>query len=254
VIPLAVHDSLATTSCEEPQQSTFDTQSRESSIFIPLEYEIFYGADHTLEWSPPTGSKELAFALSYHFPLGDLESKMQAVTRRFIKAQKVNASGNARNLYTGDGNKPVEQETVADAPEFILPQDEPCSTSVTLSIIEKDDLSTNSSKVAQPDHYRREITPKIQFGSEKSSSHQPSDSTDSKENPPAISQSLEILLWSPEDQVVRKQRRKRCYEKKEAAQVTRNRVYACDDHCRRRMKVSNGLLYYPTNNTLRDVV
>jgi hypothetical protein len=105
VIALAVHDSLAAMSCKEPQQSSFDTQWREPSMFIPPEYEIFYGADHNLEWSPPVGSKELAFALSYHCPLRNLGDNMQAATLRFIQAQKVNASG--ENLDTGDGNKSV---------------------------------------------------------------------------------------------------------------------------------------------------
>jgi hypothetical protein len=88
VIALAVDDSLATMSCEEPQQPSFDTQSRESSIFIPPEYEIFYGADHTLDWSPPAGSKELAFALSYHLPLGDLEVRCGRLLEGLLRHKK----------------------------------------------------------------------------------------------------------------------------------------------------------------------
>jgi hypothetical protein len=66
-----------------------NTQSRESSTaFESPTYEISYGADHTLQWNPPQGSKELAIALSYHYPLErDLESKMRAATKKFLKAE-----------------------------------------------------------------------------------------------------------------------------------------------------------------------
>jgi hypothetical protein len=64
-----------------------DTSSRQSSVFEPPEYKIYYGPDHTLQWDPPAGSKELAVALSYHYPLGDLESKMRTVTKRFLKIE-----------------------------------------------------------------------------------------------------------------------------------------------------------------------
>jgi hypothetical protein len=238
VIALAVHDNLAAMSCKEPQQPSFDTQSRESSIFIPPEYEIFYGADHTLEWSPPAGSKELAFALSYHFPLGDLESKMQAATRRFIKAQKANASGDARNLDTGDGNKSVEQETSTAAADARLPQGEPRRLSATRSINNSEDLTKNSTNPARQHHHRRGSIPKLYFGVERSSSPHPSKLSTSRKTPPAVSQGLEIFLWNPEVQVVKKKIKKRRYEKEEAAQVTANRGYACEEHRRRRLKVS----------------
>jgi len=53
-----------------------------------FEYRITYAPDHTLQWDPPTSSKELAIALSYHFPLEpDLESKMRAAMVRFLSSK-----------------------------------------------------------------------------------------------------------------------------------------------------------------------
>jgi hypothetical protein len=54
-------------------------------IFSTPQYHVSYGDDYTLQWTPPVGSKELAVALSYHFPLQkDLESKMQAAIKVFL--------------------------------------------------------------------------------------------------------------------------------------------------------------------------
>jgi hypothetical protein len=54
-------------------------------IFSTPQYQVSYGDDYTLQWTPPVGSKELAVALSYHFPLQkDLESKMQAAIKVFL--------------------------------------------------------------------------------------------------------------------------------------------------------------------------
>jgi hypothetical protein len=58
-------------------------------IFSTPQYHINYGDDHTLQWTPPVGSKELAIALSYHFPLQkDLESKMRAAIKVFLHQEQ----------------------------------------------------------------------------------------------------------------------------------------------------------------------
>ena len=63
--------------------------SQQPSDIDPPSYEITYGSDHNLKWDPPQGSKELAIALSYHFPTeSDLESKMQSATKNFLKAEE----------------------------------------------------------------------------------------------------------------------------------------------------------------------
>jgi hypothetical protein len=74
---------------KEGDPSTIDVQSRESSAaFEPPSYKISYASDHTIQWDPAQGSRELAIALSYHFPMErDLESKMRAATKKFLKAE-----------------------------------------------------------------------------------------------------------------------------------------------------------------------
>jgi hypothetical protein len=58
-------------------------------IFSTPQYQVSYGDDYTLQWTPPVGSKELAVALSYHFPLQkDLESKMQAAIKVFLHQEQ----------------------------------------------------------------------------------------------------------------------------------------------------------------------
>ncbi|KAF4630020.1 hypothetical protein G7Y89_g8131 [Cudoniella acicularis] len=77
----------------------------EEAKMVPLERIIL---DHTLQWNPPVDSKELAVALSYHFPKPkDLESKMRAALHRFLKQE-------ARNSKKSD--LPVLQED-SDASE-----------------------------------------------------------------------------------------------------------------------------------------
>lgn len=82
-----------------------DRTSRAESEFSAPEYNITYGQDHTLQWDPPVGSKELALALSYHFPLqADLASKMQAATRRFLRQERDSkkSKSNSNSPAAGD--------------------------------------------------------------------------------------------------------------------------------------------------------
>ena len=74
-----------------------DRDYREASVFSAPEYRITYGDDHTLQWTPSVGSKELAVALSYHFPLQtDLQSKMQAATRKFLREENISNQAASR--------------------------------------------------------------------------------------------------------------------------------------------------------------
>lgn len=81
--------------------------SRQPSDIDPPSYEITYRSDHNLKWDPPQGSKELAIALSYHFPTeSNLESKMQSAIKKFLKAEEKKQS--ARLSLTGrqDAHEP----------------------------------------------------------------------------------------------------------------------------------------------------
>ncbi|KAG9228753.1 hypothetical protein BJ875DRAFT_476708 [Amylocarpus encephaloides] len=87
------------------QQESSSRGMREASEFCPPEYQISYGQDQTLQWSPLVGSRDLAIALSYHFPLQtDLESKMQAATRRFLREEQDKAGQPMERVTSLDEN------------------------------------------------------------------------------------------------------------------------------------------------------
>ncbi|KAL2068595.1 hypothetical protein VTL71DRAFT_14932 [Oculimacula yallundae] len=70
------------------KKSANEFSSRESSFDPPI-YSISHAKDHTLQWDPPVGSKDLAIALSYHFPMEtSMENKMRAATKKFLKEEK----------------------------------------------------------------------------------------------------------------------------------------------------------------------
>jgi hypothetical protein len=75
--------------------------SRASPAFDPPEYKISYGPDQVLQWDPPSNSRALAVALSWHFPVEKtLESKMQAAIQVFLKEEQKSS------LDTDSGSSP----------------------------------------------------------------------------------------------------------------------------------------------------
>jgi hypothetical protein len=81
----------------------------EIPIFSTPQYHINYGDDHTLQWTPPVGSKELAVALSYHYPLQkDLESKMRAAIKVFLHQEQQTPSCEAELVKSSC----VQQSTI----------------------------------------------------------------------------------------------------------------------------------------------
>lgn len=63
--------------------------SRESSVFDPPVYTIYSGSDHVLQFDPPVGSKELAVAMSYHFPgEGSLDAMMRAAVKKHLREER----------------------------------------------------------------------------------------------------------------------------------------------------------------------
>lgn len=59
-----------------------------SPPFEPPKYVITVGRDNSLQWDPPPKSKELGFALSYHFPEEvTMVEKMQAALRKWRSQQ-----------------------------------------------------------------------------------------------------------------------------------------------------------------------
>ena len=84
-----------------------DRESGETLTFKPPRYQIFYASDQTLQWDPPADSRELAEALSYHFPIEkSLKSKMQAATRVFLQNRK-------RSKSIGEAAQPLVPRDVS---------------------------------------------------------------------------------------------------------------------------------------------
>jgi hypothetical protein len=70
--------------------------NREASVSRVLEYQISYDVDGTFRWTPPARSKELATALSYHYPEEkDMKAKMQAAIEEFLRDERKVAFGDA---------------------------------------------------------------------------------------------------------------------------------------------------------------
>jgi hypothetical protein len=71
--------------------------NRETSVSELFEYKISYHNDGTLQWYPPAGSKELAIALSYHFPEEKgMKEKMRAAMKEFLRDQRKRSMEKAR--------------------------------------------------------------------------------------------------------------------------------------------------------------
>jgi hypothetical protein len=96
--------------------------SRASPAFDPPKYKISYGPDQVLQWDPPSNSRALAVALSWHFPVEKtLESKMQAAIKVFLKEEQkhpiVKTSGISLEATSSSALKesPPPQSTLEDS-------------------------------------------------------------------------------------------------------------------------------------------
>jgi hypothetical protein len=176
-----------------------DRALRESSIFDLPQYVISYNDDHTLRWDPPAGSKELSIALSYHFPLErDLGSKMQAATRKFLRAER---------------QKEVENPNGSDALEN-------ASTDAVHSAVDTD------TQVMRPSMHASE-----------SSFHMRSSSNASNRNSLPESRTIQFLTWDADMKEFSPRVKKRRYDKDERVKVAANRGFACARHRKQKMKV-----------------
>lgn len=174
---------------------------RESSIFDLPQYVISYNDDHTLRWDPPAGSKELSIALSYHFPLErDLGSKMQAATRKFLRAER---------------QKGVENSTRSDVLEN-------ASTDATRPAMDAD------TQVTRPSMHASE-----------SSFHMRSTSNVSNRNSLPEPKTIQFLTWDADMKEFSPRVKKRRYDKDERVKVAANRGFACARHRKQKMKVAS---------------
>ncbi|KAE9369855.1 hypothetical protein N431DRAFT_560572 [Stipitochalara longipes BDJ] len=212
-----------------------ETQSRESSaVFDPPMYEISYASDHTLQWNPPQGSKELAIALSYHFPLErDLESKMRAATKKFLKAEAKKKSPawnsvvqKAKAVLVRAGGVRRSEKENSPALAFISDSQRRSLASVQEDgqVVEKDPIRERGFSPRKPPSARP-----------RSSEHGDPTFSENASEARSSSRPLQILKWDPGVNRFAK-RKKRRYGKEEGSKVAANRGNACADHQRKKMK------------------
>lgn len=221
--------SLANTM--ENEDLAVGPSSRESS-FDPPVYNIYHGKDHTLQWHPAVGSKELAVALSYHFPLEtSMERKMRAATKKFLKEEKrkgERSSGHS-SVFVGLASVAEESAEGATSGQLLSKESFP-----ELPIEPKNsDLSVNDHTsyifpvtVSKPEPAHLQETTKsevAEFAVSRPSHEEPTP---------------KILSWVHAGDSKEPKRRKRRYGMLEAAEVAANRGNACDDHRKRKVKVS----------------
>ncbi|ESZ94602.1 hypothetical protein SBOR_5013 [Sclerotinia borealis F-4128] len=183
-----------------PQEQAKDRAQRESSILDLPQYVISYNDDHTLQWDPPARSKELSIALSYHFPLErDLESKMQAATRKFLRNERQKTSEDFKMNGTSEHHNNSD-----DLPLHMDTEDQ--VTRPTLKVLE-------------------------------SSSHVRSGSTASHRISMPETRTLQFLAWDADMKEFSPRIKKRRYDKEERVKVAANRGFACARHKKQKMKV-----------------
>jgi hypothetical protein len=212
-----------------------DRESREMLVFKPPEYQISYALDKTLQWDPPADSRELAEALSYHFPMEkSLKSKMQAATKVFLQNREWSSKSieeAAQPSVPRDVSKnrdPTTEKVPAGEASAELPMD-PSQKSPFRETL----YATNLPIASGPLPYSSSTDDSLKQSSQDNVVH----------NPEALasvppSSSCRILSWSSCSGGVKPRGRKRRYEKDEAVKVAANRGMACEEHQRRKVKVS----------------
>ena len=185
-----------------------DRESRETSVSELLDYKISVAEDGTLQWDPPAGSQELALALSYHYPVeSDVAGKMRAAVKTFLRARRRAESG---------GRLSGEHPSVKSRPKG----------GGLEGIKEANGVERNGNGNARSQSSKTE------------ESHHDSKKAVNKDAAGVTAKGeLEVLIWDPKLKGVKRQGRKRPYEKVEGAKVAANRGYVCDEHRRQKMKV-----------------
>ena len=209
----------------------FDTRSRESSVFEPPSYAISYVSDrtgHSLEWNPPLGSKELAIALSYHFPLEkNLAGQMRAAIQRYRKAESKKIPVTTSSLESpADTVHEIGTDNLIKSASNTRLSTAPSPENIELKF--KNDISASvvnkSVAIASLLHNQGQSAFYVDIPG-------PAAISGTISVPP-----LEIQRWMPTVGESPK-RKKRRYGKEEGAKVAANRGNACQKHQKRKEKV-----------------
>jgi hypothetical protein len=197
-----------------------DREVRQESVSELIEYSISFNEDNTLVWNPPVGSKELAIALSYHFPKEEkVEKKMQAATMKFLRAehQKPRVITPPTSGESDTDNGPES----GDCPSKELPT--ACDTPKKYSRAnDQSDISQDANS---------DLSASIVFDKAK-----PELEDKGKAPRNVTPDELTIVSWAPGTKVPHRGKKRR-YGSQERVKVASNRGYACDKHRRQKVKV-----------------
>ena len=202
-----------------------DRESRETSVSELLDYKISVAEDGTLQWDPPAGSQELALALSYHYPVErDVAGKMRAAVKTFLRARRRAESGGGLSGEHPSGKSRPKGGGLEGVKEA--------------NGVEKNgngNARSQSSKTEESLHDSKKAV--------------------NKDSAAVTAKGgLEVLIWDPKLKGVKRQGRKRPYEKVEGAKVAANRGYVCDEHRRQKMKVWNSNFFSSSVANSRSVI
>jgi hypothetical protein len=200
-----------------------------SSVSELLEYAISFNDDNTLEWEPPVGSKELAIALSYHFPKEKtVEKKMQAATKEFLHAEQ----RKTRALVSTTASSSVANGTSEQL-------DGSCSVleiNPSLELLVASETSTSVVPSKNRAFTSKDADHGAQGASNVPKEAQPKSQAPDNGAPATTPKKLKIVSWYPAKKDVERGKKRR-YGSKERAKVASNRGYACDEHRRQKVKV-----------------
>jgi hypothetical protein len=175
-----------------------------------LRFSITRGDDHNPQWDPPIGSRELADALSYHYPLKKtLQEKMQQALIEFFRSEEI-------SLQPTDTHRFSKSEDSIDS--LIRPMS-PSSPSQPTASEPNSETSPGPLTIA-PANTRTSIkTNKI-----------------SKSSTPEFA----ITTWNIETgETVTEKRRRRPYDEAKRRIVAENRGKACEGHRLSKTRVRN---------------
>lgn len=218
---------------EAPQQASSkvktDTTVRPTEVPRPPEYSdpvfegidtyysISFAADHTLRWHPHPNSRELAHALSYHFPLeAGLEAKMRAATTRFLQAEKRARMQLVASTFLSGSTTETSHEP--------FPKGGPSTPTNAKSAIIPADLH-----VSQP-------SDRLQCILDRSTSRPPA-KRPVHVTSASFKHTSKLLTFDSAMNETSQKRTKRAYKVAEAAEVAANRGKVCPEHKRRKVKV-----------------
>jgi hypothetical protein len=252
------------------------SKSRESSAFEPPTYKIFYGSDHTLQWDPPCGTRELGEALSWKYPdVYGIKAKMKVAMSEFLRSKRKTPSGKTGGLSSGVGEsgkmtstlQPAEstKDATVEDPKGVYnkaPTLDEASTSVLLPSEARGGSPRHTESILpsvvahNPPKPTENQHPAIPESSGDSSAENISE-LDIKGGSQTDSQTINVdnragdkdtsdnqihfFAWDPsisDFQSTTKKRARSRYDEEVRKKVAQNRGFACEEHHKRKVKVS----------------